>query len=89
VALSPRPYLESGQSLVVNRVRTPQNPFGSTTSAGKVVGIQVGNTSDGRRRDLKAEGKLADIRYYPYGGIRRPRRPRGREDRRFIEVVAW
>jgi ABC-type amino acid transport substrate-binding protein len=68
VALFAEPYLESGQSLVVNVVRTPH-----VTSVddleGQVVGIQVGNTSDAVARDLKKRGAIADIRYYPYGGI--------------------
>jgi polar amino acid transport system substrate-binding protein len=68
VALFSRPYLESGQSLVVNRVRTPHIRTVDDLG-GQVVGIQVGNTSDAVARRLKAEGKLADIRYYPYSGI--------------------
>jgi ABC-type amino acid transport substrate-binding protein len=68
VALFSKPYLESGQSLVVNCVRTPQIRSVDDLG-GQVVGIQVGNTSDVVARDLKAKGKLADIRYYPYGGI--------------------
>jgi polar amino acid transport system substrate-binding protein len=68
VALFSEPYLESGQSLVVNHVRTPEVRSVDDLS-GQVVGIQVGNTSDAVARELKAKGKLADIRYYPYGGI--------------------
>jgi ABC-type amino acid transport substrate-binding protein len=33
------------------------------------VGIQAGNTSDIVTRKLLAEGKIRDIRYYPYHGI--------------------
>ena len=62
------PYLESGQSLVVNTKRTP-----TVTSvddlAGQVVGIQVGNTSDAVAKRLEAKGAIAAIKYYPYSGI--------------------
>jgi polar amino acid transport system substrate-binding protein len=62
------PYLESGQSLVVNTKRTP-----TITSVddldGRVVGIQVGNTSDAVAKKLKAKGAIAGIKYYPYSGI--------------------
>ncbi len=68
VARFSRPYLESGQSLVVNIRRNPT--FRSVHDLrGQVVGIQVGNTSDLVARKLKAEGAIADIRYYPYSGI--------------------
>jgi ABC-type amino acid transport substrate-binding protein len=62
------PYLESGQSLVVNTARTP-----TITSVddltGQVVGIQVGNTSDAVAKELEAKGAIAAIKYYPYAGI--------------------
>jgi polar amino acid transport system substrate-binding protein len=68
VALFSVPYLESGQSLVVNTTLTPH--ITSTEDlADQVVGIQVGNTSDVVARELKDDGKLANIRYYPYHGI--------------------
>ncbi len=68
VALFSEPYLESGQSLVVNTKRTPQ--ITSTDDlADQVIGIQIGNTSDIVARDLRAKGAVADIKYYPYGGI--------------------
>jgi ABC-type amino acid transport substrate-binding protein len=68
VALFSEPYLESGQSLVVNTTLTPH--IASTDDlADQVVGIQTGNTSDIVARELKADGKLAGIRYYPYHGI--------------------
>ena len=70
VALFSEPYLESGQSLVVNVRRTPQ-VRSVDDLAGLVVGIQVGNTSDAVARELKARGAIADIRYYPYAGIER------------------
>ena len=68
VALFSEPYFESGQSLVVNTVRTPQITSTDDLSD-QVIGIQTGNTSDVVARDLKANGKLRDIRYYPYGGV--------------------
>lgn len=67
-ALFSDPYLESGQSLVVNRTRTPE--IASTGDlVGQIIGIQVGNTSDIVARKLKAEGAIEGIKYYPYGGI--------------------
>jgi len=68
VALFSEPYLESGQSLVVNTMVTPHI---TTTDdlADQVVGIQTGNTSDIVARELREEAKLAGIRYYPYRGI--------------------
>jgi polar amino acid transport system substrate-binding protein/cystine transport system substrate-binding protein len=68
VALFSLPYLESGQSLVVNVRRTPQ-VRSVDDLAGQIVGIQAGNTSDTVARQLKARGAIADIRYYPYAGI--------------------
>jgi polar amino acid transport system substrate-binding protein len=62
------PYLESGQSLVVNIERTP-HALSVDELTGLVVGIQVGNTSDAVARDLHERGAIAEIRYYPYGGI--------------------
>ncbi|HYV59873.1 MAG TPA: ABC transporter substrate-binding protein, partial [Acidimicrobiia bacterium] len=68
VALFSEPYLESGQSLVVNTTLTPY--ITSTDDlADQVVGIQTGNTSDIVARELKENAKLAGIRYYPYSGI--------------------
>ncbi|HEX3668514.1 MAG TPA: transporter substrate-binding domain-containing protein, partial [Acidimicrobiia bacterium] len=58
VALFSEPYLESGQSLVVNTTRTPH--ITSTDDlVDQVVGIQTGNTSDFVAKELKQEGKLA------------------------------
>ena len=68
VALFSEPYLESGQSLVVNTIRSPQITSTDDLSD-QIVGIQTGNTSDIVARELKANGKLKDIRYYPYGGV--------------------
>ena len=65
VALFSEPYLESGQSLVVNARRTPHIKSVDDL-AGQTVGIQVGNTSDIVARDLKNRGAIADIKY---GGI--------------------
>jgi polar amino acid transport system substrate-binding protein len=68
VALFSEPYLESGQSLVVNASRRPDITSTDDLS-GQVVGIQVGSTSDIVARDLKAKDAIADIRYYPSPGI--------------------
>jgi polar amino acid transport system substrate-binding protein len=68
VALFCDPYLESGQSLAVNVARTP-HVTSVDDLTGLVIGIQIGNTSDVVARDLELHGKIADIRYYPYGGI--------------------
>jgi ABC-type amino acid transport substrate-binding protein len=68
VALFSEPYLVSGQSLVVNVARTPH--ITSTDDlTDQVIGIQTGNTSDIVARKLHADGKIRDIRYYPYDGI--------------------
>ena len=68
VALFSAPYLESGQSLVVNAERTPEIRSVDDLS-GRTVGIQVGNTSGVVARRLEARGAIAGIRYYPYDGI--------------------
>jgi ABC-type amino acid transport substrate-binding protein len=68
VALFSEPYLESGQSLVVNTTRTPQITSTDDLSD-QIVGIQTGNASDIVARELKADGKLTDIRYYPHSGV--------------------
>jgi ABC-type amino acid transport substrate-binding protein len=63
-----RPYLVSGQSLACNVERTPGvRSIGDLE--GKVVGVQQGNTSEPVVERLKAEGKVADVRLYPYHGI--------------------
>src|SRR5262249_6979846 len=63
VALFSDPYLEFDQGLAVNQARTPEiRSLGDLR--GRIVGIQVGNTSDIVARKLLAEGAIADIRYY-------------------------
>ncbi len=62
------PYLRSGQSLVVNRVRTP-DVGGTDDLAGLVLGVQQGNTSEPVARALHRAGKVADVRVYPYDAI--------------------
>jgi ABC-type amino acid transport substrate-binding protein len=68
IVLFSEPYLEFNQGVAVNRQRTP-----SVSSVadlhGLIAGIQSGNTSDAVARRLKAEGIIADIKYYPYNGI--------------------
>src|SRR5260370_23045032 len=53
VALFSEPYFESDQSLVVNRVRTPQIASSDDLSD-QIVGIQSGNTSDIVAQDCRA-----------------------------------
>ncbi|QJP15718.1 amino acid ABC transporter substrate-binding protein [Starkeya sp. ORNL1] len=63
-----QPYLVSGQSLVCNVERTP----GATSIEdlrGQIVAVQKGNTSQPVVERLKAEGKIGDVRLYPYHGI--------------------
>jgi ABC-type amino acid transport substrate-binding protein len=62
------PYLVSGQSLVCNVVRTPAVKSIADLN-GMVVAVQRGNTSEPVVEKLKAEGRIADIRLYPYDGI--------------------
>ena len=68
VALFSDSYLEFDQGLVVNVERGPRI---KTTDdlRGRVVGIQIGNTSDFVARKLLAEGAIGNIKYYPYHGI--------------------
>ena len=68
VALFSDPYFEFDQGLVVNVARDPQIQTIDDLH-GRVVGIQVGNTSDLVARKLLAEGAIGDIKYYPYHGI--------------------
>ncbi len=68
VALFSAPYLEAAQSLVVNTTRTPEVTSTDELSD-QVVGVQTGHTSDLVARELQAEGKLRDIRYYPRAGL--------------------
>jgi len=68
VALFSDPYLEFDQGLVVNVTRNPQIETIDDLQ-GRVVGIQVGNTSDLVARKLLAEGAIEDIKYYPYHDI--------------------
>ena len=68
VALFSEPYLESGQSLVVNTTLAP-HVTSTDDLADQVVGIQTGDTSDIVARELEADGKVAGIRYYPYPAV--------------------
>lgn len=62
------PYLASGQSLVCNAARTP-GIRSIDDLAGRVIAVQQGNTSQPVAERLEAEGKVADVRLYPYHGI--------------------
>ncbi|HVG50351.1 MAG TPA: ABC transporter substrate-binding protein [Xanthobacteraceae bacterium] len=63
-----KPYLVSGQSLVCNIARTPSIKS-IDDLRGQVIAVQQGNTSQPVVEKLKAEGKVADVRLYPYDGI--------------------
>jgi ABC-type amino acid transport substrate-binding protein len=62
------PYLEFNQGIAVNAQLTP-NVSSTGDLRGLSAGIQSGNTSDIVARRLRAEGAIADIRYYAYHGI--------------------
>jgi polar amino acid transport system substrate-binding protein len=62
------PYLRSGQSLVVNHERTPA-VHGTDDLTGRVLGVQHGNTSEPVARQLHHDGKVAEVRVYPYDAI--------------------
>jgi ABC-type amino acid transport substrate-binding protein len=62
------PYLEFNQGIAVNAQLTP-NVSSTGDLRGLTAGIQSGNTSDIVARRLRAEGAIADIKYYPYHGI--------------------
>jgi polar amino acid transport system substrate-binding protein len=68
IAIFSDPYLTFDQGLIVNRTR---NPMARSTNDlhGLTAGIQRGNTSDAVAQRLLAEGKIAQVRYYPYHGI--------------------
>ena len=68
MALFSDPYLEFDQGLAVNVRRNPQIKS-SDWLRGRVVGIQVGNTSDIVARKLLAKGAIGNSKYYPYHGI--------------------
>jgi ABC-type amino acid transport substrate-binding protein len=63
-----RPYLFSGQSIVCNVERTPQIRS-LDDLAGQIIAVQLGNTSQPVAERLRGEGKVADVRLYPYHGI--------------------
>jgi ABC-type amino acid transport substrate-binding protein len=62
------PYLRSGQSLVVDHERTP-DVHGTDDLARLVLGVQHGNTSQPVARQLHADGKVSDVKVYPYDAI--------------------
>lgn len=62
------PYLRSGQSLVCNVRRTPHIRSVDDLH-GQIIGVQRGNTSEPVVERLKAEGRAADVRIYPYDGV--------------------
>ena len=64
-----RPYLVSGQSIVCNVERTP-NIRSVDDLAGQIIAVQRGNTSQPVVERLKSQGKVAEVRLYPYHGTR-------------------
>jgi ABC-type amino acid transport substrate-binding protein len=62
------PYLNSGQALACNLERTP-GARSVDDLRGLVLGVQDGNTSEPVARRLRAEGRVADVRVYPYHAI--------------------
>ncbi len=68
IARFSRPYLEFNQGVAVNRRLTP-HVVSTADLRGLVAGIQKGNTSDIVARQLLTQGRIAEIRYYPYDGI--------------------
>ena len=63
-----RPYIVSGQSLVVDVQRHP-NVRSVDDLAGLVIGVQEGNTSEPVARQLVEQGRAARVVRYPYGRI--------------------
>ncbi len=63
-----KPYLISGQSLVCNAETTPELRS-IDDLRGRLVAVQRGNTSEPVVEQLKAEGKVGDVKLYPYDGI--------------------
>lgn len=62
------PYLRSGQSLVINIGHRPSiNSIDDLQ--GEIIGVQLGNTSEPIAMQLKAQGKVADVRIYDYNQI--------------------
>ena len=63
-----RPYLRSGQSLVVDPARRPE-VRSLDDLRGLTLGVQRGNTSEPVARRLEAAGKVGKVRIYPYHAI--------------------
>ncbi|MCX2930262.1 ABC transporter substrate-binding protein [Mycobacterium sp. CVI_P3] len=63
------PYLISGQALAVDTGRLP-DVRSIDDLDGLTIGVQQGNTSQPIANRLLADGKVARIRVYDYGGIR-------------------
>jgi len=63
-----RPYVHSGQSLVVNAERTP-DATSVDHLAGLVIGVQQGNTSQPIAQKLAADAKVRAVAVYDYHSI--------------------
>jgi polar amino acid transport system substrate-binding protein len=62
------PYLQSGQSLVVNPTLRPE-AVSVDHLAGLALGVQHGNTSEPVARRLHAAGRIAEVKVYAYDQI--------------------
>jgi polar amino acid transport system substrate-binding protein len=62
------PYIRSGQSLVCNIEATPHIKSVDDLH-GMILGVQQGNTSEPVAHRLKDEGRIAEVRTYPYHDI--------------------
>jgi ABC-type amino acid transport substrate-binding protein len=67
-ALFCEPYIHSGQSLVVNVAATPHVKSVDDLK-GLILAVQAGNTSQPVALRLKADGRVGDVRVYPYHDI--------------------
>lgn len=61
-----RPYVTSGQSLVV---RADSAIRSTADLGGKTLGVQEGNTSEPVAESMRRHGKLGTVRRYPYDAI--------------------
>ena len=64
-----RPYVTSGQSLVV---RVDAAITSTADFVGRTLGVQRGNTSEPVADSLHAAGQLGAVKRYPYEGILAP-----------------
>lgn len=64
-----RPYVRSGQSLVVATAHGV-DPINSVDDLdGRTLGVQRGNTSEPVAMALRRDGKVGEVRHYDYGDV--------------------